>query len=228
MRGTLLRSSTAAKALVALTGLSLVAFLVLHLAGNLLVFAGPRTFNAYSDKLIRNPLVYPLEIGLAAIFLLHAYRALRGLLAGRHARPERYHHVRWAGKPSRRSTASWTMAWTGLWMLLFVAVHLKGLKWGAHYTVPGSEVRDLYRTQMEHLGQPLVALFYLVSMVLIGMHLWHGAWSAFQSLGLGDRRWTPRLVRAGKTAAALLAGGFIFVALWVAAWGAPAYLRGLP
>lgn len=212
-----LATSTGTKLLIAVTGLALFAYLPVHLAGNVLVFAGRETFNKYSHMLISNPLIYLMEAGLLAIFLLHIYKAVNNFIANRKARPQPYIKKEWAGYKSRKSAASTTMILTGIWTLLFIAVHLQGLKFGAHYPVEGNteHVRDLYRTQFEVLTNPLNAAFYIVSMVVIGFHLWHGFWSAWQSLGLGNARYTPQLVAASKAFAILLSGGFIFIVLCV-------------
>ena len=83
-------SSVGTKFLLGLTGLALFAYLVLHLAGNLLILAGPATFNEYSHALISNPLILPIELGLLAIFLLHVYKAVTNFFVNRSARPESY------------------------------------------------------------------------------------------------------------------------------------------
>ena len=219
-------TSTATKVLIAITGLSLYAFLIIHLAGNLMVFAGPKTFNAYSHRLISNPLVYLFEVGLASVFLLHIWKAAANFVANRRAKPQRYAKVKSKGRPSKRTVSSRTMIVTGVMLLLFVLVHLKGMKFGAYYAAAEPGVRDVYRLQMSHLSNPLVALFYVVSMVFIGSHLWHGLWSAFQSLGLGGKRITPKLVAAGRVGAVLITAGFIAVAVWTYAVGAPAHFGG--
>src|SRR5438128_897156 len=128
-------SSVGTKLLIGLTGLLLFAYLLLHLAGNLLVFAGAGTFNGYAHALISNPLVVPAEIGLAAIFVLHIYKAVTMWLRNRTARPVAYAQKSWAGHTSRKSLASTTMIWSGLVILLFVGVHLQQFKFGAWYEV---------------------------------------------------------------------------------------------
>jgi succinate dehydrogenase / fumarate reductase cytochrome b subunit len=75
-------------------------------------------------------------------------------------------------------------------------------------------MRDLYRTEMENFANPLTVGFYVLSMLVVGSHLWHGASSAFQSLGLDHPRWTPGLLRLTKAIAVVIAGGFIVIALW--------------
>ena len=107
-------STVGTKLLIGLTGLALFAYLILHLIGNVLIFAGPDTFNAYSHRLISNPLIVPIEIGLLAVFLLHIYKAITNYLANRGARPIGYEMKKFAGHASRKSVASSTMIWSGL------------------------------------------------------------------------------------------------------------------
>jgi len=215
-RPSFLSSSIGTKVLVALTGLALFAYLILHLAGNALVFLGPDTFNLYSDALISNPLIVPIELGLLAIFLLHVYQAVRVTLANRAARPQRYARTARAGGASRKSAASSTMIWTGLITLVFVVVHVWGFKFGPHYdaVVDGQVVRDLYRLEMEAFSNPWTVAFYAAAVLVVGGHLWHGFWSAFQSLGTGDDRTSRRLQRIGWALAALIAAGFFVIPIW--------------
>src|SRR3982751_5576058 len=88
--GRVFSSSVGTKLLIGLTGLGLFVYMLLHLVGNVLIFAGPETFNAYSHTLISNPLLLPVEIGLLAIFLLHVYKAITNYVANNAARPIRY------------------------------------------------------------------------------------------------------------------------------------------
>jgi succinate dehydrogenase / fumarate reductase, cytochrome b subunit len=207
-------SSVGTKILIGLTGLALFLYLVLHIAGNLLVFLGPAIFNGYSHMLLSNPLIYPIEIGLLLIFLLHVYRTVTMYLSNQQARPVAYVKKKSAGPPSRKSLASSTMIFSGLWLLVFVIVHVRTFKYGADYAAPGTGVRDLYRLEMENFGNPAMVGFYVLSMLVVGSHLWHGASSSFQSLGADHERWTPRVLVAGKAAAVLIAGGFVVIALW--------------
>ena len=138
-------TSVGTKLLLALTGLALVGFLVAHLAGNLLLFFGPEKFNGYSHALISNPLVIPAELGLVAIFLLHAIKAVLNVVSNRAARRVGYETKRWAGGPSRKSWASTSMIVTGLLTLLFVPLHLITFKYGPTYVGAEAGVRDLYR-----------------------------------------------------------------------------------
>src|SRR6185436_17872421 len=143
-------SSVGTKLLIGLTGLALFAYLILHLAGNVLIFAGPDTFNRYSHALVSNPLILPIEIGLAAIFLLHIYKAIVNDAGNRAARPIHYAKTRYAGHTSRKSVASSTMIWSGLVLLFFIVVHVKQFKFGTWYETAGAApIRDLARTEFE-------------------------------------------------------------------------------
>ena len=116
----LLSSSVGTKLLVGLTGLALFAYLILHLVGNALIFAGPETFNAYSHALISNPLILPIEVGLLAVFLLHVYKAVTNYAANQAARPTGYAMKKYARHTSRKSLASSTMIWSGVIIFLFI------------------------------------------------------------------------------------------------------------
>jgi succinate dehydrogenase / fumarate reductase, cytochrome b subunit len=207
-------SSVGTKVLVGATGLALFLYLVTHIAGNALVFAGRDTFNQYSHTLLSNPLIPVIEIGLVFIFILHIYKTVTMYLANQQARPARYAVKKPAGPPSRKTFASSTMIFSGLWLLAFVVIHVRQFKYGTEYRTAGSGVRDLYRLEMENFANPLLLAFYVLSMLVVGSHLWHGVSSAFQSLGADQPRWTPRVLAAGKLFAVLIAGGFIVIALW--------------
>jgi succinate dehydrogenase / fumarate reductase cytochrome b subunit len=170
--------------------------------------------------LLSNPLIPVIEIGLVFIFLLHIYKTVEMYLANQKARPVKYQRKKPAGPPSRKSFASSTMIVSGLWLLLFVMIHVKQFKYGTEYETPGTGIRDLYRLEMENFANPLLVAFYVLSMIVVGSHLWHGIASAFQSLGADQSRWTPRIMAAGKVMAVLIAGGFIVIALWAHFLGA--------
>ena len=213
-RHSFFNSSVGSKYLIAFTGLSLVGFLVGHLAGNLLVYVSPDAFNHYGDKLIKNPLVIPAELGLIALFLLHAYKTVRMFFGAKQARPAGYARRAWAGHTSRKSWASTTMILSGAFLLLFVPFHLKTFKYGSHYDSPEPGVRDLFRTVAEIFSHPGYVAFYVVGMTIIGFHLWHGVSSALQSLGIDRSGWAPGLRRLGWTVAVVLAVGFLSIPLY--------------
>jgi succinate dehydrogenase / fumarate reductase cytochrome b subunit len=223
-RTSFMSSTIGTKVLIGLTGILLVLYLILHLVGNLLVFLGPAVFNGYSEMLLSNPLIYPVEAGLALAFLIHVYKAITNWAGNRAARPLNYYRAwrrlwgrGWAGGNSRKSIASSTMIFTGAFTLFFVVVHLSQFKFGTEYVAEaasGLPIRDLYRLEMEQFANPLNVLLYLVGMVLVGFHLWHGSSSAFNSIGFDHPRYTPFLLGAGRVLAVAIALGFIAITLW--------------
>ena len=206
-------SSIGSKLLIALTGLALFIFLVGHLAGNLLFIVGPPAFNQYSHKLVSNPLVYVAEAGLIVVFLVHIYKTVRLYATSKEARPVGYVRKEWAGPPSRKTLASSTMIFTGIVIFGFVILHLRKFKFGPWYETADG-MRDLYRLQVEIFSHPGYVVFYMVSMVLIGFHLWHGVPSAAQSLGIDHPKYTPRIIGIGRAIVVLIAGGFFILPLY--------------
>ena len=214
-RWTAVSSSVGTKVLIAVTGIALFLYLVLHLAGNLLLFFGPDTYNGYAHLLLTNPLLVPAEIGLATLFVIHIYKAVVNWFKNRRTRPDAYYKKKWAGPPSRKSLASTTMIWTGSLMALFVIVHVKMFTFGHPGKVAHTDLEDLYGLVASAFHNPGWVVFYEVALVLVGFHLWHGFASAFDSLGIESRRFTPRLLLTGKILAVLVAGGFFLIPLWV-------------
>jgi succinate dehydrogenase / fumarate reductase cytochrome b subunit len=203
-------SSVGTKVLIALTGLGFAGFLVMHLAANLLVLVDPHAYNTYSHKLISNPLIYVAEAGLVLLFLTHAYKATFNFLRNREARGSAYAKKAWAGHTSRKSLGSTTMILSGVWLLAFTVLHLKTFKFGPWYDTPDG-MRDLARLVDEVFRGPGYVLFYVLSMVVVGLHLRHGLSSAFHSLGIEHRRYTPVILKAGLVIAALMGLGFAII-----------------
>jgi succinate dehydrogenase / fumarate reductase, cytochrome b subunit len=209
-------SSVGTKLLIGITGLALFLYMVLHLAGNAIIFFGPEVFNAYSHQLISNPLIIPAEIGLLLVFLIHIYKTITMWMRNKAARPVAYRKKELAGHTSRKSLASSTMIASGLIIMVFVAIHVKQFKFGSFYLAAGSDsVRDLYRTEVEVFQQPLWVVFYVIATLLVGLHLRHGISSAFQSVGLDHPRYTRRLVAIGIGFAVLIGGGLAIIPIWV-------------
>ena len=207
--GQFLASSIGRKVLMALTGLPLIGFLVLHLSGNLLLFAGSTIFNDYSHRLVSNPLVYLAEALLLLLFAGHLVSGLMVTRRNRAARPVGYRKRSWAHHTSHKSVASTTMILTGLVVLVFVPVHLAIFKFGTYYASPTQPgVRDIHRLVIEVFQDPVHVGWYVLAMVVVGTHLWHGFGSGFESLGVAYR--TP-LRRCGQLLAVVLAGGFLAI-----------------
>jgi succinate dehydrogenase / fumarate reductase cytochrome b subunit len=188
-----LQTSIIKKQIMAITGLMLCGFLVTHLAGNTLIFVGAEAFNTYAHTLISNPLIEVAECILAAIFLTHIGFAIKVTIENNNARPKSYYMKKTSGKGA--TFASSTMPYSGTIILVFLIFHLLKLKYGAHYdvTYDGVVMRDLYRLLIEYFSSPLNVIWYLFSMVCLGIHLSHGFWSAFQSLGFNHQKYNKAL-----------------------------------
>ncbi|UCF35579.1 MAG: succinate dehydrogenase cytochrome b subunit [Acidobacteriota bacterium] len=214
-------STVGKKFLLALTGLSLVGFICVHLVGNLLLYVGADAFNTYAHKLMSmGPLLYVAELILAALFLAHMFTAIVTTLNNWKSRPDRYAVNASQGSPSQMTVSSKTMIWTGLVIIGFTVFHLVTFKYGAGVEegyvayLDGEPVRDLYRLVQELFQDPFYSGFYVFVMILLGFHLRHGFWSAFQSLGLNHPRYTPMIHTVGIIAAVVLGVGFLVIPIW--------------
>ena len=224
MRNTLffLWTSVGKKIILALAGLALCLFVLLHLLGNLTLFSSdPDMINKYAHKLESfGWLLYALEIGLAAVFLAHIISAVTVTLGNIKARPESYKVVNSAGPPSRKNISSTTMIYTGLILSIFLFIHLKDFKFGpgveqgyvAH--VGGEQVRNFYTLVQEKFTHIGYVIFYTGVMVLLGFHLRHGFWSAFQTLGLAYPRLSPLIYTLGVLFAIAIGLGFLAIPLY--------------
>jgi succinate dehydrogenase / fumarate reductase cytochrome b subunit len=183
----LLQSNVGKKVVMAVTGLILVAFVIGHVAGNLLVFAGPAALNAYSRFLKTSAeILWPTRVVLFVAVLLHIWSAYGLTVAAVDARP-----VGYARKvPQAATWASRTIRYGGVVLLLFIVFHLLHFTAGVVQPAPFSET-DVYRNVVGGFSVPWVAAIYLVSMVALGMHLYHGAWAAFRTLSLRPPSVTP-------------------------------------
>ena len=186
-------ASIGQKQIMAVTGLLLCGFLVTHMLGNFTMFLSSDAFNKYSHALTSNPLIYLAEVALAMLFIGHIVMAFRVVWANKAARPIAYHSYNKSGRGG--TFASSTMAYTGLIALLFLVLHILGLKFGTQYTtvIDGVEMRDIYKTTIEYFHDPLHVGGYLIAMISMGIHTSHGLWSAFQSLGLSHPKYMPKI-----------------------------------
>ncbi|MBO8140793.1 MAG: succinate dehydrogenase cytochrome b subunit [Firmicutes bacterium] len=213
-------SSTVGKKLImGLTGLLLIGYLIIHLTANLLVFAGDggRLLNLYAHTLHQTgPLLVVARILLAALFLFHIVSGIRVTLQNRRGRTRGYAQYASKGGPSKMTPASRWMIVTGLILMVFVPLHVNMFSLGPHYetVIDGQPMRDLYRLVVERFKEPQVAFSYAAVMLFLCLHLSHGFWSALQSLGAMNRRWTPFAYTFGVVLSILLAGGFFILPLY--------------
>jgi succinate dehydrogenase / fumarate reductase cytochrome b subunit len=204
------------KLVMAASGVVLVLYIFGHLAGNLQIYMGPARLNAYAAFLHSHPgpLWIARTVMLAAVGL-HGWSSFLLWLEKRRARPIGY--VKKDDVPA--SYASRTMMWSGPILGAFVVFHILHLTTGS---VPGLGFREseqeqffAYQNVVNGFQHPAVAIAYVVAIVLLSMHLYHGLWSMFQSVGISHRRYTPLLKRAAHVVAILVAAGYISIPLCV-------------
>lgn len=205
------RSTIGKKIVMAVTGVVLVGYVVVHVLGNLLVFRGPEAINAYAELLKSSALVlWSVRAILLASFVLHVHAAWSLTRVSQAARPEGYDRL-------LRQSSTWSarsMRWGGVILLVFVVFHLLHFTTGTVH--PAFSPLDVYNNVLIGFGIAWVVGFYVVAMIALGLHLHHGIWSAFQTLGLNHPRLNrPRRVLA-TVVAVLVAAGFISIPLAVA------------
>lgn len=223
-----LGSSVGQKVLVAITGSLLVGFLVFHMIGNLKMFNGRDSFNAYAYFLKHSlgALIWIARAGLLVMFVLHLFLALRLKMKAAAARPIGYYKM----KAAQASPASTTMLWTGLVILAFTAYHLAHFTFGwvheidngngrfTNYLVPEDQPgrHDAYGMVIAGFSVWWIAGIYLVAQVLLFVHLSHGIASVLRTLGVVGKRFDPvaKLIAYG-TASVILVGNYaIVIAVW--------------
>ena len=206
-------SAIGRKIAMGLTGLLLIGFLITHMSANLLVLFDADAYNAYSEKLLSNPLIYLAEFALLAFFVTHFVIGILFYRRNRAARPDNYALKARAGGTSRKSLASSTMILSGLVVLVFVPLHIITFKFGPYYEWASHQGgRDLHRLVIEIFHKPGYVIWYLIALAILGGHAWHGFGSAFESLGVRYRTW---LHGFGRALAVLLTVGFALVPIYV-------------
>jgi len=209
-----LASTNGKKVVMAVTGVILFAFVIGHMLGNLQVYEGPAKINAYGRFLKSIPeLLWAVRITLLLSVGLHIWASIGLALRNNAARPAGY-----ARKKNTVSTyASRTMYWSGPILFCFIVYHL------LHFTVgvvhPGATFveGDVYRNMVSSFSVWYVSAWYILSMILLGLHIRHGAWSFVQSLGFNHPRHTPVIKKVAAAAALLIVLGFISIPISVLA-----------
>lgn len=218
----MLSSSVGRKYLMAVSGLSLVLFTILHLLGNLALYLPTGTvLNAYADNLMSyGALTTAAEVGLLAVFALHIVMAIVIKRCHAAARPNRYRIQKSKGI-LQSNVASRSMIISGIVLLVFLIVHVIQFRFGPSiadgyiFDLEGRQVRDLYRLVVEVFQSPVTVSFYVGAMVVLGLHLRHGFWSAFQSLGMVAPRYSRLFYATGLVLGVVLAVGFLFIPIWI-------------
>jgi succinate dehydrogenase / fumarate reductase cytochrome b subunit len=202
------QSTIGKKAIMAVTGVVLYGFVIMHMVGNLKIFTGETHFNEYSEFLrtVGEPalpystLLWVIRIVLTLSLVLHVRAAIQLTRLDTAGRPVAYKKV----KRKQASFASLTLRWGGLAIFLFVVYHLM------HFTIGGTPVSESGEAYAKVIagfsGNPINVGVYLFAVAALGTHLYHGVWSATQTLGINNRR-TDKAFRA----LAVLSGLGLFV-----------------
>lgn len=217
---TTLTSSIGQKFVMALTGLFLISFLIVHLGGNaLLLYEDPTYFNQFSHFMATTGIIRPLEVGLFAGFILHIIQGILLANKNRSARgPERYYAEKQSGTYGSRFAI-----YSGLVVLAFLVMHIYQFwitsKFLDHerpmFTVAstGQQIHDMYALAHETFNFPVYTAIYIIAFVLLGIHLNHGFQSAFQSLGLHHPKYTPFIKGISSVVALIFPVGFAIIAV---------------
>jgi succinate dehydrogenase cytochrome b subunit len=216
---TLYRTSIGKKYAMAVSAIVLLLFIVMHLWGDLKIFEGPQVFDGYSEFLrtagaplfVRSELLWIVRIIVIAAVLVHIIAFLQLWLRDRRARTVGYRKY----APELLSAASRTMRWGGITILLFVVWHLMDFTWGTVNPsfVPG----DPYHNVLASFHRWPVAVFYLLALLALGMHLYHGIWSSFQTLGLENPKYDRYRRPLAGGIAVIITAGYVSIPLAVLA-----------
>lgn len=201
-----LNSSIGKKFIMAVTGISLILFLVIHLLNNLLLFLGPEIFNENVARLEGiKPLVRVIELILVIIFGWHIINGVRLYFENKKASPGKY-----AVNAAAASSTFYSrfMNISGTVILIFLVIHLATFWREFNFHAPTLDGHPFYNIIAEAFANPFISLFYIVAMVLLGMHLNHAFQSSFQTLGWQNKKYGPAVKRIGSIIALVFALGF--------------------
>jgi succinate dehydrogenase / fumarate reductase cytochrome b subunit len=194
------------KVVMAATGMILFGFVTGHMLGNLQIYLGPEKLDAYAHFLQSNlGLLWGARTVLLLCVILHITMAVQLASLKAKARPVAYQKKTNAGS----TYASRTMLWSGPILLAFIIYHL------LHFTIgsahPDFRQGSVYHNVVSGFQQPAPAIAYIVAMAMLGMHLYHGVWSMFQSVGVSHPRYTPMLKRFALLATVAIVAGNISI-----------------
>jgi succinate dehydrogenase / fumarate reductase, cytochrome b subunit len=206
------RSTVGKKIVMAVTGLIMVAFVIGHVLGNLLFFAGPEHINGYSAFLHgTGEILWAVRVVLLVSVILHITAATQLTLIERASRP-----VGYARRHSQAATlASRTIRWGGVILAAFIVFHLLNMTTGTLH--PDFRQGDVYHNLVTGLSIPWVAAFYVIAMIALGLHLYHGTWSAFRTLGIEKPSANPLQRRVVTVLAVAVAALFAVIPLAIVA-----------
>ncbi|MES2768066.1 MAG: succinate dehydrogenase cytochrome b subunit [Bdellovibrionota bacterium] len=219
----IISSSVFQKVTMALTGLLLIGFVIMHLSGNItLYFPDGTPFNKYADFLASfGWLFYAAEIGLLTLFLVHIVTAIQISRLNKAARPVGYKAYQTKGGPSRANLSSRFMIVSGILLLAFLILHIWQFRFGPGVAdgylveMDGKQIRDLHRLVVETFQNPVFVVIYVFAMIMLAFHLRHGFWSAFQSLGARSPNLHNILQKLAILLAVAISLGFMGIPIWI-------------
>ena len=207
----LFSSSLGKKYLMAITGLFLCSFLIIHFLGNIALFTNPVQFNEYTRFMSSNPIIRVMEIILVLGFLTHIIDAIILTRVNKKAQP-----VKYAMNKNKSSWYSRNMGLTGTIILVFLILHLQSFWYEYKFgevliTVDsnGNEIKDMFTIVKTAFSEWWYSAIYILAMILLGSHLNHGFQSAFQSVGLRHKKYTPTIKMLGTGFSISITLGFI-------------------
>lgn len=212
-------TALAKKAIMAVTGLMLFGFVVSHMAGNLKAFQGSEKFNAYAEALreLGTPflphagLLWSARLGLLAAVILHIWAATSLTMMNRRARPDAYR----LRSSVQADYASRTMRYSGYLLGFYIVYHILHLTIGSAH--PNFMPSDPYHNLISGFSVKPIAITYIFANLLLGLHLYHGLWSMFQSLGLSHPRYNPWRRQFAVAFSVIITLGFVSVPIGVLA-----------
>jgi succinate dehydrogenase / fumarate reductase cytochrome b subunit len=206
------RSLVGKKVIMAATGVILFLFVVGHLLGNLQIFEGPERLNAYSAFLKRTgEILWAVRLVLLAALVLHVVASVQVSLASRRARPVAYT----VKKSIETSYAARTMIWSGPLIFLYVVYHLAMFTFLV--TGPGYSPTDVYRNEVLAFRVPAISAVYVVAILFLGLHLYHGVWSMLHTLGASNPRYRVLRRTVAPAVAIAITAGYIAIPVAVLA-----------
>jgi succinate dehydrogenase / fumarate reductase cytochrome b subunit len=207
---TVYRSSIGKKYIMAVTGLIGYGFVLGHMLGNLQMFLGPEKMNHYAVALRQlGPLLTAARLTLLAAVILHIVAAYQLTRMSLESRPVRYQHWEDVGS----NYASRTMRWSGPIVLLFIIYHLLDFTFGP--TNPNFVPGDVYGNVITSFSVWYISAFYIVAVIALGIHLYHGAWSMFQSVGLTNPKFDPLIRKLTILITIVIILGFVSIPIAV-------------
>jgi succinate dehydrogenase / fumarate reductase, cytochrome b subunit len=204
---TVFTSSIGKKLLMAVTGFCFCGFLVVHLIGNLTVYGGSDTFNAYVEHLHSlGVLINVAELGLVLLALVHVTTGTVLFYQNWRSRPVRYAVRKNSGG---RTIGSATMPYTGFFILIFLVIHLSGFR------LEVNSGRTVYEIMTGAFASPLTVAIYTLAVLVVAVHISHGFWSLFQTVGFNHAKYSPLIARVGVAFAIIVAAGFGFIPVYL-------------